>query len=426
MAIASEFELPEGLGDRIREFSIREGVTPFMTMFAAFNVLLHRYSGQTDIAVGVPIANRTQVGVEGLIGTFVNTLVHRNDLSDNPSFHDLLKRVRSVALDAYAHQDLPFERLVRDLSPERDASRTPVFQVLFNMANAPHRVVEFDGLTTEPFEVSRRAAQFDLTVNARIGEQSWIMATFNTDLFDRPTAERLLRNYATLLDAVTRAPRLAIGRIAIMPDDDRRALFNERNDTVAPYPNRAVTALVSAQATRTPAAVAVEFGSVAITYAQLEERSNQLARYLRRRGVTDGALVGVCLNRSAEMVVALLGVLKAGAAYVPIDPSIPSIACNSCSTTAARVRSSPNRRCFGDCPDERRSRCLDRDATEIARETGSPLESSPSLDSRAYVIYTSGSTGNPKGVELSHGALVNFLWSMRETPGLTAADCCWR
>ncbi|MEP6491990.1 MAG: amino acid adenylation domain-containing protein [bacterium] len=418
-------ELPAAVAQRVRALSLREGVTPFMTLFAAFNVVLHRYSGQHDIAVGVPIANRTQVGVERLIGTFVNTLVHRNDLSGDPSFRELLRRVRVVALDAFTHQDLPFERLVRALAPDRDASRSPVFQVMFNMANAPMRASEMalDGITTEPFSFDRSAAQFDLSMSLMLAEQSFVVVSFTPDLFDGPTIDRFLEHYLNVLESVTRNAEQHIGRLSMLSPTERRALTETRNATSAPFPNDPVTAIIAAQAQRTPNAIAVEYDGVATSYRALDARANQLAHYLRRRGVQAGALVGVSLSRSAEMVVALLGVLKTGAAYVPIDPAYPAHRVQFMLEDSGATAIVTESKLAARLPSSTASIiAIDGDKSAIDQESSAAIEPAPSPDSRAYVIYTSGSTGNPKGVAISHASLVNFLSSMGRTPGLAADD----
>jgi amino acid adenylation domain-containing protein len=419
----ARIEISPALIERIRAISVREHVTPFMTLFAAFNVLLHRYTAQDDIVVGVPIANRTRIGTEQLIGTFVNTLVHRNSLAGNPSFAELLHRVRAVALEAFAHQDLPFERLVRELAPPRDASRSPVFQVMFNMANAPVRAAASEDANTKPFLVDRQAAQFDLTLGVSITDAPGFTANFNRDLFDKSTIERFLENYATLLEAATREPSRGIDDLPAMPTNARRALIEDHNATTAAYPKQPVTVLVAEQAANAPNATAVECGDVALSYAQLEERSNKLARYLQRRGVTPGALIGVSLNRSTDMLVSLLGVLKSGAGYVPIDPMYPphrvQFMLDDSGATAVLTESSLATR----LPKSNASVIvIDDEAGEVAAESGDTLAFVPQPNDRAYVIFTSGSTGEPKGVQISHDALVNFLWSMRKTPGFAASD----
>ncbi|HEY4132966.1 MAG TPA: amino acid adenylation domain-containing protein [Gemmatimonadaceae bacterium] len=417
-------DVPPGLVQRIQTMSVRENVTPFMIYFAVFNVLLHRYSGRDDIAVGVPIANRTRVGTEQLIGTFVNTLVHRNDLSESPSFVDMLRRVRGTAIDAFMHQDLPFEQLVRELAPERDPSRSPIFQVMFNMANAPVRGAELADLTGKVFIVDRNAVQFELTFSLGVGENKTVVAAnYNSDLFEHATISRMLANYLTLLDAATREPMRSIDKLPIMPVAARRDLVDTRNQTAGDFPNEPVTALIAAQALRAPNAVAIESGDTKLTYAELDARANRLAHFLRRRGVQPGALVGVSLNRSADMVVSLLAVLKSGAAYVPIDPTYPphrvQFMLTDSGATAVITESSLARK----LPETSAAQIvIDRDAADIAKESSTALPEVPQPRDRAYVIYTSGSTGEPKGVQIPHEALVNFLASMAKVPGMTATD----
>ena len=416
-------ELSPDLAERIRALSLREGVTPFMTLLAAFNVLLHRYTGRTDVAVGVPIANRTRVEVEQLIGTFVNTLVHRNDLSGNPSFHDVLQRVRATAIDAFVHQDLPFERLVRELVTNRDPSRSPLFQVMFNMANAPMRQVELGGVSVVPINIERYAAQFDLGVTASLGERSAVAASYNVALFDHGTIERFLDNFVTLLDAVTAAPATPIARLAVMPAETRRALLVDWNNSDADMPDLPVTELIAAQAGIRPTQVAVEHEGQRLTYAELEMRATRLARHLRAAGAGAGSLVGVCLNRSTDMLVALLAVMKAGAAYVPLDPSYPSHRIRFMLEDSAAGVVVTETSLDGLLGEGGPTRVLvDADHQSIAQHSADTPLPVTDLDSLAYVIYTSGSTGKPKGVQLTHRALANFLVSMREQPGMGEGD----
>ncbi len=286
------------LVERLRHFSAREGVTPFMTLFAAFTALLYRYTGQHDVAVGVPIANRTRAEVEEMVGTFVNTLVHRNDLSGRPTFRELLARVRRTALDAFEHQDLPFERLVREIAPDRDASRAPLFQVLFNLANAPIRDLESPGLRWRPLDIDRRVAQFDLAFGITLEHEPDVAATYNSDLFDGATIVRLLSHYTTLLESAIREPDLFIGALELLPAEERAAVLEVPNATAIEFPDAPLPSLVTAQAARTPEAVALEFGETMLTYAELEARANRLAHHLRGRGVRPGTHVGVCLSRT--------------------------------------------------------------------------------------------------------------------------------
>ncbi|HLC40230.1 MAG TPA: condensation domain-containing protein, partial [Methylomirabilota bacterium] len=317
--------LSPSLAKALRALSEREGVTLFMTLCAAFQTLLSRYTGQTDIAVGSPIANRNRTEIEGLIGFFVNTLVLRADLSGDPTFRELLGRVREVCLGAYTQQDLPFEKLVEELAPERTLSHTPLLQTMFVLQNVPKRAVELPGLQLTLSGVKTGTARFDLTAELiEEGEGLSCVFEYSTDLFDAPRIGRMLEHFHTLLKSIVTDPEERLSKFRLLIEPERRALLVEWNDTVAEYPNSAcIHELFEAQVDRTPDAVAVVFEGRQLTYRELEARANQLARYLGKLGVGPDVLVGLCLERSLEMIVALLGVLKAGGAYVPLDPGYP-------------------------------------------------------------------------------------------------------
>ena len=285
-----------------------------------------RYTGQEDILVGTPIANRNRPEIEGLIGFFVNTLVMRTDLSGDPTFRVLLRRVQDMAFGAYAHQDLPFERLVEELNPERDLSRTPIFQVMFSLLNKAASPLELRGLEPSWLEFQDGAARFDLSLNVEETAQglagSW---SYNTDLFDEATVVRMAEHFETLLEGIASDPDQRLHALPLLSDRERKQLLVDWNDTRVEYPiNAGIHELVEAQVKRTPRAVAVEFDGERLTYTELNVRANQLAHYLREIGVVPDTLVGVCMERSLELVVALCGVLKAGGAYVPIDPEYPA------------------------------------------------------------------------------------------------------
>ncbi|MFO0707268.1 MAG: amino acid adenylation domain-containing protein [Nitrospira sp.] len=415
--------IPDDVMQRLTRLAAECDGTLFMALLAGFQVLLGRYTGQTDVAVGVPIANRTQVATEGIVGTFVNTLVMRNNLLQGLTFRELLANVRRTAVDAYEHQDMPFERLVEELSVKRDLSHSPLVQVLFNVANAPVGNVEFDGLKWEPFHFDGGAAQFDLTLTVDTELTGLATMSYRTDLFNGTTIERMLEQYAQLLRTIADHPDLRHAEYGILTEPERRLMVTDWNATRAEYDLAAgVPRLVRTQAQRRPQAVAVSMSGDEITYAELECRSNQVARYLIRKGVQRGALVGLCVDRSPMMVVGLLGIWKAGAAYVPLDPDYPAdrlgyMLEDSASpvivTTYAISSRLPS--------DGREIVCLDRDAPSIRQESAAAPEE-PSPGDLAYVIYTSGSTGRPKGVEITHGALTNFLHSMAASPGCTEDD----
>lgn len=318
-------KLGRELSAGLKELSRRHGVTLFMTMLAAFKVLLSRYTGQTDVVVGSPIANRNRAEIEGLIGFFVNTLVMRTDLSGDPSFEEVLKRVKEVAVQAYAHQDLPFEKLVGELQPERDFSRNPLFQVIFQVANTPTVPQQEEESELLEMEVKGGTAKFDLRVDL------WEAVDclegrfeYSTDLFDEATIGRLISHYQRLLEGIVSDPAVALSRLPLLSEKEREQQLRGWNQTATDYPREeSLGVLFEAGVEGWPQAVALRYGRQQMSYRQLNSRANQLASYLRERGSGPGSRVGVCLERTAEMVVAILGIIKAGAAYVPLDPEYP-------------------------------------------------------------------------------------------------------
>src|SRR3990172_5937896 len=317
--------LPKALSESLKALSRQEGVTLFMTLLGAFQTLLHRYASQDDVVVGTPVANRNRAEIEGLIGFFVNTLVMRTDLSGNPSFRELLAQVREVALGAYAHQDLPFEKLVEELHPKRDLSRNPLFQVGFVLQNAGRQALELLGLTLNPLEVGSGTAKFDLTLSMVEGAEG-LRGTleYNTDLFDAATVTRMLGHYQRLLEGIVANPEQRISDLPLLTEAERKQLLVEWNGTKADYPkDKCIHELFEAQVERTPEAIAVVFEDKQLTYSELNARANQLAHHLRALGVWPEVLVGIYMERSLEMVVGLLGILKAGGAYVPLDLTYP-------------------------------------------------------------------------------------------------------
>jgi len=420
------FSIPTSLTKSLRELSRREGVTLYITLLAAFQTLLHRYSGQEDIAVGSPIAGRTMTETEGLIGLFINTLVLRTDFSGAPTFRELSRRVRQAALGAYEHQDLPFEKLVEALQPERDLSRPPLFQVMFILQNTPIRPLALAGLTLEPLRVESETSRFDLTLAmVERGEELLGEMEYNADLFDATTIERLLDHFTILLEGIAVDADVPVSALPLLPEDESRRILVEWNDTSEEYATeKCIHELFEAQAVRTPAAIAIEFRESAVSYAELNRRANQLARYLRRLGVGPEVLVGICVEKGIEMMVGLLGILKAGGAYVPLDPAFPAERLAFMSEDAALPVLLTKSRLTEILPasSARRSVLLDADWSFIAGESGDNLGPTAASENAAYVIYTSGSTGRPKGVQISHRAVVNFLDSMRRRPGIKQGD----
>jgi amino acid adenylation domain-containing protein len=404
--------LPQPLAEALRALSGREGVTLFMTLLAAFQTLLYRYTQQTDVVVGSPIANRNRVEVEGLIGFFVNTLVLRSDLSGNPTFRELLRRVREVCLEAYAHQDLPFERLVEELHPERDLSNSPLFQVMFAFQNTPSHALEMSGLRVSRLEVGTGSTPFDLTLSL-VPEAGQLAGhlSYRTDLLDAGTIRRMAGHFQTLLEAIVADPDQTIATLPLLTPAERHQLLVGWNDTQADYPRGlCVHQLFEAQVQRAPDALALAFENECLTYRELNCRANQLAHYLGHLGVGPETLVGIGLNRSPEMIVALLGILKAGGAYLPLDPALPrerlAFMIEDTSLSLVMTKEETRERLAGLGA---RTICLDMEQGTIVRESQENPDSGVTAQNLAYVIFTSGSTGRPKGVMVEHGGLCNHV-----------------
>ncbi|MEH2157743.1 condensation domain-containing protein, partial [Nostoc sp.] len=420
-----EFALSVELTNKLTKLSQEQGVTLFMTLLAAYDILLYRYTGVADILVGTPIANRDHTEIEGLIGFFVNTLVMRTDLSLNPSFNELLPRIRETALSAYAHQDLPFEMLVEALQPERDLSYTPLFQVMFVLNNAPITEIELTGLTVSSLPIESSTAKFDLTLaieNTATGLLgSW---EYNTDLFDSSTIERMMVHFVTLLEGIVANPHERISQLPILTASEQQQLLVEWNDTAVDYAfDKCIHQLFEEQVERTPDAVAVVFENQQLIYHELNCRANQLAHYLRSLGVGADALVGICVERSLEMVVGLLGILKAGGAYVPLDPEYPQERLSfMLADTQVSVLLSQQHLVESLPQHQARVVCLDTDWIAINKFSQENPIAEVQTSNLAYVIYTSGSTGQPKGVMLCHSNLCNHMFWMQATFPLTKKD----
>jgi len=406
------FVLPVELTEALRALARREGATLFVTLLAGFTLLLSRYSGQQDVLVGTPVANRSRAEIEDVVGCFVNTLVLRADLSGDPSARGFLERVREACLDALAHQDLPFERLVQELRPERDLSRNPLFQVMFAFQNAPQRPLELAGITLRPLEIERSTAQVDLTLHVWESAEG-LSATFEyaSELFEESTIARMATHWRSLLEAMIASPERCVWELPLLTEAERRQVLTQWNQTAAQYPRNAFAhELFEAQAERTPQAIAVRFESKQLTYQELDRRANQLAHHLRELGVGPEVLVGLCVERSLEMVVGLLGILKAGGAYLPIDPSYPA------ARQAFMLQDSQAKVLLTQAPLLGRLKshnvptvCLDIAGHRLARLPTTPPPRLADPTQLAYVIYTSGSTGQPKGVCIAHRGLVNYL-----------------
>ncbi|GAA6619991.1 amino acid adenylation domain-containing protein [Scytonema sp. NUACC26] len=417
------FIIPKNLYTSVQALSRQEGVTLFMTLLAAFQILLYRYSGQEDILVGSPIAGRNHAETEELIGFFVNTLVFRCNVSGNLSFRELLQKVRVTAMSAYAHQDLPFDKLVQELQPERSLSYHPLFQVLFVLQNTPRQTLELPGLTVTPVEIDSLVSQLDLALSIEETERGlrgvW---EYNTDLFDATTIERMNGHFQTLLEAIVASPQQAIGQLPILTSAERQ-LLGEWNNTHKDYPQQCVHEFFENQVKRSPNAVAVLFEGEQLTYQELNNRANQLAHYLKTFGVQPGVFVGICMERSLEVVVGLLGILKAGGAYVPLDPEYPKDRLTFLIEDTQIPVILAQKKCVESLPNhEAQLICLDSDWEPISRYSQQNPNCEMTADSLLYIIYTSGSTGKPKGVMIPHRGISNMLHWRQETFELTAQD----
>jgi amino acid adenylation domain-containing protein len=434
------FSFTPELTERIKELGKAEGATMYMSLLAAFQILLYRYSGQEDILVGSPMSGRSRPEFSGVVGDFINMVVLRANLSENPSFREFLGRVRQTVLEALNHQDYPFSFLVEQLAPNRDPSRSPLFQVSF-VLQRPHRFEEitkllvmgnqksqldFGGLMLEGFNFTQQEGQLDLGMEVtEIGGSLFGNLKYNTDLFEAATIVRLQQHFQTLLEGIVSDPNQKTSNLPLLTGLEQQQLLFELNNTRLDYPqDRCLHHLFEAQVARTPGDIAVRFENKTLTYRELNKRANQLAHYLQTLGVGPDTLVGICLERSLEMVVSLLGVLKAGGAYVPLDPAFPAdrLAFMLSDSEAAVLLTQQTLSELISPPAQGQVVYLDRDWTLIERYSSDTPVSPVQPSHLAYVIYTSGSTGKPKGVQIPHQAVVNFLISMQQTPGLARQD----
>jgi amino acid adenylation domain-containing protein len=416
---------PADLSQQLQLLSRRERCTLFMTTLAAFQVLLARYTGQDDIVVGSPIAGRTRTETEGLIGFFVNTLALRTDLSGNPTFRQLLSRVREVALGAYEHQDLPFERLVEELQPERRLSHSALFQVMFTLQNAAAPKPLFASIAAEPLTVERGVSRFELSLFLR-NEPEGLRALleYNTDLFDAQRIDRLLRHFQVLLEGIVANPDQRISDLPLLTAQEQHQLLREWNQSEVDRPRETtVHGMFEAQVARSPDATAVLHDEGGWTYRELDHRANQVAQLLRARGIGPEVPVGLCLERGPMLLAALLGTLKAGAAYLPLDPTYPPERLALMLTDAQVPIVLTERQLLHSLPTGIATPiCLDADAVRPGAIGEAPAECVLSSDQLAYVIYTSGTTGRPKGVQIRHRAVVNLLASLARAPGMGPQD----
>lgn len=419
-------ELPRPLVEALARLGQREEATRFMTLLAAFQVLLARYSGQSDFAVGTPIANRGRREWEGLLGFFVNSLVLRADLRGDPPFRELLARVRDTALEAYAHQDLPFEVLVQDLAPARDLSRNPLFQVMFGVHNLPPADFTFGELTLGPVEIDVTTSRFDLEVDLwehPLGLR--VVVFYSADLFEKRTIERLLAHYERLLQGIVAHPDRRVSELPLITDAERRQVLRDWNRPSRGEPDQAcLHELFEAQVERTPDAPALSFGDIVWTYRQLDSRAERWAEWLQGRGVGPEIPVALCLSRSPHQVAAILAVLKAGGVYVPLEPDLPDdrIAYVLKETVAAVMLTDARLRDrFSHMPAITIG-CCDEDDELPAPDRASRRSSRVRPDNLAYLMYTSGSTGFPKAVGITHRNVVRLFQATQPWFGFDEQD----
>ena len=418
------FPIDGKLTEHLQELARKEDVTLFMILLAAFDILLAKYSGQEDIPVGTPVANRNRSETENMIGFFVNTLVLRADLSGNPSFTALLKQVKEATLGALAHQDVPFETLVEALQPERDMSHPPLFQVMFVLNNAPVAELELPGLRFELMEIENKTAKFEIILN--ITERKDGLSgklEFNTDLYNRETMQRLIEHYLRLLEAAVKNPGAPLSELDILSEEEKNVLLELARPPRIYNESLCIHNMFEQTAEKTPSAVALRVADEALTYETLNKQANQLAHYLLQNGLQSGQFVGVCAERSSGMLVSLLAVLKAGGIYLPLDPNYPADRLNYMLEDSGADFLITQEKFVSTISTDRRNVVLldgHREKIEVGESTNPKMKLNG--DDPAYIIYTSGSTGKPKGVIVQHQAIADHCADMRDYYALTADD----
>ncbi|MEG4292485.1 amino acid adenylation domain-containing protein [Microcoleus sp. C2C3] len=420
-----KFQIEEHLTSQLLILSQKSGVTLFMTLLAAFGILLHRYSGQDDICIGSPFANRNRQEIDPLIGCFVNTLVLRTQIEENPSFSQFLQQVRSVVWNAHAHQDVPFEQVVEALQPERSLGYNPLFQVMFVLENFSLDTLELPDISLTPEMLERGTSQFDLSLSIWQTQKGLIGSwEYNSDLFEADTIARMTLHFQTLLETIVSDPNQKVGELPLLTESERHQLLVEWNNTQVDYPgDKCLHQLFEQQVERTPDAIALIFENQKLTYQELNQRANKIAHYLKTLDVKPDVLVGICMERSLEMVIGILAIIKAGGAYVPLDPTYPKerlafmLADAQVSVLLVQphlVQELP--------PHQAQVVCINSDYQEFAAYSPENPTSEVTAENLAYVIYTSGSTGKPKGAMNTHKGLCNRLLWMQDTYQLTATE----
>lgn len=422
---AYNFRIPKQLLTKLEEFSRNENATIYMTLLAGFQTLLSRYTGQKDILVGSPIANRNHTEVEELIGLFVNTLVMRTDFSNDISFKELLQQVKMTTLEAYENQDLPFEKLVEKLQPKRISNVSPLFQVMFVLQNSPMPKLEMEGVILQPLEIRNNTAKFDITLNL-VQEEEEMVGTieYNSDLFNEKTISRMSENYIELLSSILNNPEKSVFTLNLLTQTERRTLLKEWNKTEKKLRDDALLhELIEEEVAHSADKIAVKYNSKELTYFELNSKANKLAHYLRKRGVRENVFVGICMDRSIEMIVSLLGILKAGGTYVPLDPMYPKERLNYIMEDSEIKILLTQSHLFPLFTETSIFKlCIDKEWDIMKNEPSINLNRINSSTDPAYMIYTSGSTGRPKGVINSHKGIVNRLLWMQDTYKLDNND----
>ncbi len=404
---------PISLREGLKKISQRENVTLFMTLLSAFKILLTRYTGQTDLVVGSPIAGRNITETEDLIGFFVNTLALRTDISGDPTYRELLGRIKNTTLDAFSHQELPFDKVVAALCPERSLSYNPIYQVAFALQPGSDSSLQIPGLEIEPIKLGSVTAKFDLFLSAKeVPDGLTVTVEYNTDLFEASTIRRLIVHYQNLLETLLTNPNLRVSEFPLLSQNERHQILNEWNNTTTEYPDQCLHELFEIQAKQNPEKVAVSSDKGHLNYQELNSKSNQIARHLRKLGVSPNSPVGILMERSNLMTTGILGILKAGGAYLPLDLSYPSdrlqymledARVNVILTTLENFPHLPKTTA--------QVICLDSDWERIAAESPENLENVNQSADLAYIIYTSGSTGKPKGTLIPHRAVNRLVFN---------------
>jgi amino acid adenylation domain-containing protein/non-ribosomal peptide synthase protein (TIGR01720 family) len=424
--LTEEFEIEASLTQQIKQLSQNSNTTVFMTLLSAFKVMLYRYTNQQDITVGTPIAGRQQLETESLIGYFVNTLALRSDLSSQTKFSELLAQVRTTTLEAYEHQEIPFEKVVEAVVKERDLSRSPLFQVMFVMNNTPEVTgIKLGDVETTEYRFKNDMTQFDLSMTiTQINGKMDASIEYCTDLYKTGSIRRMVQHYLELLKSIVQNPDKEVGGLRMLSYTEQNQILREFNTTATAYPqDKLVTELFETQAAASPQKIALSFENEQISYQELNAKSNQLAHYLRQRGAKAEMLIPICLERGPKMIIGILGILKSGAAYVPIDSDYPQSRISYIlNDTEARLVVSDQQTRAKIIGRQTEIIDIESDWSEIAKQPKTNLERTAGLNNLAYLIYTSGSTGEPKGVMIEHKSLLNYVLFFKEYLEINSQD----